>query len=122
MEFSIWPLSQRSGISQSKEYKSRFGIFRDFRFSPNLRRTVLRDYWADYDVRTCYGDLLDLYLMKKIFFQKKYFFFIEIFLFQNHDFLKNLENFEKIMIFSKNHDFFKIFKKIMIFQKFMILK
>ena len=30
----------------------------------NLQRTVLRDYWADSDVRACYGDLLDLYFPK----------------------------------------------------------
>ena len=86
--------------------KARFVIFG---FSPNLERTVLRDYWADSDVRTCYGYLLDLYFMKKIFFRKKYFFFIENFLFQNHAFLKNhdfFENFEKVVIFRKNHDFF----------------
>ena len=35
--------------------------------SPNLRRTVLRDYWADSDVRACYGDLLDQYFPKNIF-------------------------------------------------------
>ena len=87
--------------------KARFAIFG---FSPNLERTVLRDYWADSDVRTCYGYLLDLYFMKTYFFEKilflhRFFFMSKCDFFENHVFFLEKSRFS--MIFSKNPWFSK---------------
>ena len=79
-------LFSATSTSKSLIFMTKKAGFAIFGFPPNLERTVLRDYWADSDVRTCYGYLLDLYFTKKIFFQKIYIFFIDFLYFKIMDF------------------------------------